>query len=953
MEIFSSRQFPDWLSKHNISLALTTYQTGQLIFLGVNPSGQLSGFQRLYDRAMGLYTTPERLYLSCKSQLWQLDNVLAPGKLYKDYDKLYIPRIGYTTGDLDIHDLTIDREDRIIFVSSVLNCLATVSDRQSCKPLWKPSFISRVINEDRCHLNGMAMIDGRPGYVTACSRSDLVDGWRDRRIGGGVVIDVASNEIVCTDLTMPHSPRWYRHQLWLLNSGRGELGYVDLQTGKFEAVAFCPGYLRGLAFWENYAIVGLSKPRAGDRTFSGLPLDDLLKAKDGDPRCGLMVVDLNTGAISDWVRFEGNITELYDVQIIPNAKRPMALGFQTEEIAQLISLEPMASLDSHLGEAKKLLVIAKHNNGGFFSNFNKALQLIGKHSRDYALRVDWTFAGSEEAFRYGNEIGENMWSHFFEPLPCKEDRFYSEKKVVDSYSDYSITHVNAHKLYLHHNFDKVRQQYHAVYQQYIKVKPDIIEEVDKFFAANLAGNLCLGVHKRHLLHQHEEFSQTAVSVKDYIEAIDQLLIQTGAEKIFLATDETEAVTEIKQAFGDRLICRTDITRVSRKAAQEMHWQAKNKGSRLGREVLIDALLLAKCDLLLHGVSNISTAISFMNPDLKMCYLYLDERGKTQVFSASGSFALKFKASPQQISPQGQTQKLDRQANSRELASTAHSEPNVLALLDRSRIMKKQQNLEQAEVCLRQAISLQPDCWRAFNNLGTLLQNQDNIAEAKRCYQKAIEFNADFAQAISNLASISQLEEDWERAKNGFNRALQLKPDYVPAHFNLANIFKEQKRLGGAVDHFERVIALQPDYTEAYISLGNIYEYQDRLAKALECYQTALELNPSFTYLNFNIAMVKLRTCNWHNYEQTLDQLFQLLDSYLQQESFPGVNTFALSAIPVSLQIHQAAAQSQAQIIRQNSHLVKFNLPFKHHYPDRPAKLRIGFHISRFSRTRGG
>ncbi len=127
---------------------------------------------------------------------------------------------------------------------------------------------------------------------------------------------MASNEAICSGLSMPHSPRWYQNKLWLHNSGRGELGFVDFQTGKFEAVVFCPGYLRGLAFWGNYGIVGLSKPRSGDRTFSGLPLDDLLQQKDADARCGLMIVDLNTGAIVNWVRLEGEISELYDVQII-------------------------------------------------------------------------------------------------------------------------------------------------------------------------------------------------------------------------------------------------------------------------------------------------------------------------------------------------------------------------------------------------------------------------------------------------------------------------------------------------------------------------------------------------------------------------------------------------------------------------------------------------------------
>lgn len=90
----------------------------------------------------------------------------------------------------------------------------------------------------------------------------------------------------------------------------------------------------------DFAIVGLSQPRNGDKTFSGLPLDDILKAKDARPRCGLMVINLNSGVIEHWLRFEGIITELYDVQILPQVQRPTALGFQSEEIAQLITLGP-------------------------------------------------------------------------------------------------------------------------------------------------------------------------------------------------------------------------------------------------------------------------------------------------------------------------------------------------------------------------------------------------------------------------------------------------------------------------------------------------------------------------------------------------------------------------------------------------------------------------------------
>ena len=336
--------FLDWLQGQKFSLALTTYQSSRLILLGVNSEGRLSGFERIFDRAMGLYATSERLYLSSKYQVWQLDNVLSPGQLYDGYDKLYVPRLGYTTGDLDIHDLTVDRTGQLVFVSTLLNCLATVSQRHSCLPLWKPPFISQIVNEDRCHLNGLAMVEGEPGYVTAVSQSDVVDGWREGRRDRGCVIDVQANEVILTQLSMPHSPRWYRGKLWLLNSGTGEFGYADIEAGKFEPIAFCPGYMRGLAFWGDLAIVGLSKPRGGDKNFSGLALDDNLTARNVEPRCGLVVVDLKTGKIVHWLEFTGAIAELYDVQVLPHVRRPMALGFQTEEIAQLITIEQPVAL---------------------------------------------------------------------------------------------------------------------------------------------------------------------------------------------------------------------------------------------------------------------------------------------------------------------------------------------------------------------------------------------------------------------------------------------------------------------------------------------------------------------------------------------------------------------------------------------------------------------------------
>ncbi|MCB1646640.1 MAG: TIGR03032 family protein [Pseudomonadales bacterium] len=339
LSIEASPGLTDWLSSMGVSLAFSTYQTGKLFFVG-QQSGNLSVFERTFDRCMGLCTDDagQTLWMSSRYQLWKLTSAFRPGTRYQGYDRLYVPRVGYTTGDLDIHDVAIDDVGKPVFVSTLFSCLGTLSDQKSFEPLWKPGWISRLAPEDRCHLNGLAMDDGKPRFVTSVSCSDVADGWREQRSGGGVVADVASGEIVCSGLSMPHSPRLYRDRLWLLDAGTGYFGYVDLASGRFDPLVFCPGFLRGLAFRGDFAIVGLSAPRQ-NKTFRGLPLDGNLAEKGAAPRCGLMVINLNSGTVSHSLQLSGIVEELYDVVVLPGASRPMALGFKSDEISRVLSVD--------------------------------------------------------------------------------------------------------------------------------------------------------------------------------------------------------------------------------------------------------------------------------------------------------------------------------------------------------------------------------------------------------------------------------------------------------------------------------------------------------------------------------------------------------------------------------------------------------------------------------------
>ena len=338
IELSSSSMFPGWLAGQGMSIVLTTYQTAKLFLIGLQPNGRLSIFERTLERVMGMHATAQSIHVSTLYQIWRFHNMLKPGETFEGYDALYVPRESRVTGNIDVHDIAEDGDGRIVFVNTLFNCLATTDDVHNFVPVWRPPWISKMVPEDRCHLNGLAIRDGKARYCTAVSRSDVHDAWRDKRQGSGIVIDVESNEIVCTGLSMPHSPRWYKDTLWLIDSGTGFFGRVDLDKGEFEPLTFLPGFARGLTFSGDYAIVGLSDRRE-NRTFQDLDLEENLKARDTETRCGLHIIDLKTFDAPHWLRFSGIVKELYDVGVLPGVIRPMAIGFKSDEIRRYISFE--------------------------------------------------------------------------------------------------------------------------------------------------------------------------------------------------------------------------------------------------------------------------------------------------------------------------------------------------------------------------------------------------------------------------------------------------------------------------------------------------------------------------------------------------------------------------------------------------------------------------------------
>lgn len=343
----TSAGFTDWLAAADCSVALTTYQAGRLIMVGRRADGALRAHERLIEQCQGLWTDGQTLWASGRHALWRFRNDLPEGRLTDTgADRRFMPREGRVIGAVDVHDIGMGDVGQFggaggtgpIFVCTAFNCLATVSEDASFRALWRPPFVSALVGEDRCHLNGLAMDGPRAAFVTAVARSDVAGGWRDHRRDGGMVLDVATGEAVATGLSMPHSPRLHDGRLWVLDSGRGALCMIDPANGERTQAAFCPGYARGLAFVGRFAVIGLSRPRRGG-AFDGLELDARLAEAGMQAQCGLMVVDTGSGETVATLGFEHTIDELYDVAAMPAVREPEAVGFMGDEIETRVQVE--------------------------------------------------------------------------------------------------------------------------------------------------------------------------------------------------------------------------------------------------------------------------------------------------------------------------------------------------------------------------------------------------------------------------------------------------------------------------------------------------------------------------------------------------------------------------------------------------------------------------------------
>jgi uncharacterized protein (TIGR03032 family) len=328
---------PELLAKLGCSLAISTYQAGKLIFLSPKNEDELVQLTRTFNKPMGiaLHAEPDKLALACKDEVIVFANsgdlAASYPKKRDTYDALYMPRCTYHIGQLDIHDLHWGSEG-LYAVNTLFSCIMKIDDHYNFIPYWIPPFVTELTSGDKCHLNGMAMVNGKPKYATAFNQGNAFQSWRDVVTTDGVLMDVETNEIIAGNLRMPHSPGIFNNELYLLFSATGEIVKVDPANGATTIITRLDGFVRGMAFYKNFLFVGLSKLRRNSSTFAKLEIAE--KAQ----HAGITIIHLPTGSIFGEIRYHTSVDEIYDIQVLPGKTRPNILNTIQHDYKQGLSI---------------------------------------------------------------------------------------------------------------------------------------------------------------------------------------------------------------------------------------------------------------------------------------------------------------------------------------------------------------------------------------------------------------------------------------------------------------------------------------------------------------------------------------------------------------------------------------------------------------------------------------
>jgi uncharacterized protein (TIGR03032 family) len=377
-----SQSFFEILNKYKFTLAVSTYNSNKIFLLGTYDN-KLTIEYKSIKRPMGMYSDIKNFYVGEKNSIYHFANFIAAKDELEPkgkYDTCFLPLNIHNTGMVDIHEMA--KGDELYFVNTRFSCISTLKDDASFKVYWKPWFISKIEPVDKCHLNGIALVDNKPKYATALSVTDIPLEWKKHKVDGGVIIDITKNKIILDKLSMPHSPKIYANALFYLESGKGTLNVYDFKTKKTDTIVKLPGFTRGLRFIDRFALIGVSKVRES-ATFSGLEITKLEKRV-----CGIWVVDIVSKKIAGFFEFKEGIDEIFDITLLPYSQIAL-YGLDNELVDYSYVLDNDDSFISHIPKDKIQSAYSLHEDAKELYDQGKKEEAIKLYKK--SLELDENF----------------------------------------------------------------------------------------------------------------------------------------------------------------------------------------------------------------------------------------------------------------------------------------------------------------------------------------------------------------------------------------------------------------------------------------------------------------------------------------------------------------------------------------------------------------------------------
>lgn len=332
---FYSKSFPQFLYNQKITLVFSTYQAGKIILVSSSNGQSIQLYAKNFVRPMGITFAGDKMAVASKSKVdvFARSEELAQGFPVRRnrYETLFIPQLTYYTGMADIHEIEWGA-DGLWAVNTAFSCLSLMDDRYNFVPKWQPEFISELLPEDRCHLNGMTMKEGRPAYVTVFDRTDEKEGWRNGDSRTGMIIDVANNLTIEKELAMPHSPLYHKDDLlYYLLSATGEIRVYDFKINQSRSLTRLDNFIRGCDIYGDYMVVGASQLRDSSKAFGNI--EDNIKGGSS----GIYILNRHDGAEVAKLTFTDRINEIFSVKMIPNCQKPAMITTNDDAAQEFIS----------------------------------------------------------------------------------------------------------------------------------------------------------------------------------------------------------------------------------------------------------------------------------------------------------------------------------------------------------------------------------------------------------------------------------------------------------------------------------------------------------------------------------------------------------------------------------------------------------------------------------------